>query len=259
VSNRKRAAGAARPKTATAANRQPAAPTAAARPAQRTYGGVTLSQIRGIFFFILAAGIIVYLVAQSGAIDSPSDGSAEAGFARDMKTHHGQAVEMAMIVRDRTTDPEIRTFVTDMLLTQQNQIGQFEGWLGVWGLPLGSEAKPMAWMGHEVDGLMPGMATSDQVAALAEMPHDDMVRSFLELMIVHHQSAVDMAQAVLERSDEPAVTRMAQAIIDTQASEIARMEEMLARYGVGGDPAATPGASPVADLPATAEGTPHDH
>jgi uncharacterized protein (DUF305 family) len=258
VSNRKRASGAPRVKSAPAAGRQPAA-TAPVRPPQRGFGGLSFSQMRGMFFFILAAGIIVYLVAQSGAIDSPSDGSAEAGFARDMKTHHGQAVEMAMIVRDRTTDPEIRTFVTDMLLTQQNQIGQFEGWLGVWGLPLGSEAKPMAWMGHEVDGLMPGMATSDQVAALAEMPHDDMVRSFLELMIVHHQSAVDMAQAVLERSDDPVVTRMAQAIIDSQATEISRMEEMLARYGVGGDPAATPGASPVADLPATAEGTPHDH
>jgi len=37
-----------------------------------------------------------------------SCGSAEAGFARDMQVHHDQGVELAMIVRDRTDDPDVR-------------------------------------------------------------------------------------------------------------------------------------------------------
>src|SRR5690606_19988556 len=38
----------------------------------------------------------------------PGNTSAEAGFSRDMQTHHLQAVEMSLIVRDRTEDDAIR-------------------------------------------------------------------------------------------------------------------------------------------------------
>ncbi len=47
---------------------------------------------------LLAAGAL-YLWATSWP---PGEGSAEAGFARDMMVHHAQAVEMAEIVRDGT-------------------------------------------------------------------------------------------------------------------------------------------------------------
>jgi uncharacterized protein (DUF305 family) len=229
-----------------------------AAPARRTRGGLTPSQIRAFFMFLFAAALIVYVIAQQGSASAPAEGSAEAGFARDMKTHHAQAVEMAMIVRDRTDDPDVDSLMTDMILTQQNQIGQFEGWLGVWDLPLGTDAKPMAWMGHEVDGRMPGMASSEEIAALSTLPHDEMIVEFCRLMIVHHQSAVDMAEAVLEPSDNPVVERLARSIIATQEAEIDRLEGILARYeGSGGDPAATPGASPIAGTP---EATPeHSH
>ena len=37
----------------------------------------------------------------------PSSASAEAGFARDMQTHHAQAVEMAFLIRDRSEDADL--------------------------------------------------------------------------------------------------------------------------------------------------------
>jgi uncharacterized protein (DUF305 family) len=46
---------------------------------------------------ILVAVASLYLLATS---QPPGEGSAEAGFARDMTVHHAQAVEMAEIVRD---------------------------------------------------------------------------------------------------------------------------------------------------------------
>ena len=161
----------------------------------------------------------------------PGDGSVEAGFARDMISHHAQAVEMAEIVRDRTEDPEIRTLAKDIALTQQAQIGQMRGWLAVWGLsPTGTEPA-MTWMGMPAEGRMPGMATQEEINRLSELPPGEADKRFLELMIPHHRAALDMAGAVLEKTDRPAVKELATAIKSSQETEIAYMEQMLRDRG----------------------------
>lgn len=63
-----------------------------------------------------------------------------------MQTHHNQAVQMAMIVRDKSTDPTIRTIAYDIITSQQQQAGQLYGWLVQWGLPQTSSETGMAWM-----------------------------------------------------------------------------------------------------------------
>ena len=161
----------------------------------------------------------------------PGEGSAEAGFARDMSAHHAQAVEMAEIVRDRTGNEEVKVLAEDIALTQQGQIGQMRGWLAVWGLtPTGSEPA-MAWMGMPTKGLMPGMASPEEVGALQEAPPEESDRMFLELLIPHHQAATEMARAVLEETDRPAVEEFAGAIEVSQRSEIEVMQEMLEDMG----------------------------
>ncbi|MGH2551395.1 MAG: DUF305 domain-containing protein, partial [Thermomicrobiales bacterium] len=211
---------------------------------------MTMSYIRAFAFFLLAAAVILFFVVRGGGGNTfPKTDSAEAGFARDMKTHHGQAVEMAFLLLPRVeaTDPNLTLMLRDMILTQQNQIGQMEGWLHIWDLPLGSDQQPMTWMGHPVDGLMPGMATDDQIAALSTLPERDAVISFLQLMIVHHQSAVEMANAVIERTDNDAVKTLAQSIVNTQQLEISVMQGYLATYqGLPSSPVASPVASPEA-------------
>jgi uncharacterized protein (DUF305 family) len=125
---------------------------------------------------LLAAG---WLVSSIGGDGTPGDNSVAAGFARDMNIHHAQAVEMALIVRDRTDNAEIRQLCTDILLTQQNQIGQMEGWLNAWALPLTGDKPAMAWMGHPTTGLMPGMATPEQIDNLRTLPVNQMNVLFL--------------------------------------------------------------------------------
>src|SRR5688572_23419724 len=65
----------------------------------------------------------------------PGDESAEAGFARDMATHHAQAVEMALVIRDTSSDRALRTLAYDIVVTQSTQRGVFMGWLQAWGAP----------------------------------------------------------------------------------------------------------------------------
>jgi len=145
---------------------------------------------------MIVAGVAIALTVVMAAIagwalfgggGDPGDDSVDAGFARDMSTHHEQAVQMAGIVYRRTEDEAIRGLAYDILTTQQAQIGMMGGWLGLWDLPAGSENPPMAWMGHEMTGPMPGMATDEEVASLETLPPADMDREFLRLMIAHHR------------------------------------------------------------------------
>lgn len=161
----------------------------------------------------------------------PGEGSPEAGFARDMSVHHAQAVEMAQIVREETADPDIRTLASDMAITQQGQIGQMQGWLSVWGLPVSSSNERMEWMGHTVDGQMPGMASPEEINELRNAEGEDADELFLRYMIPHHQAAIPMSEAVIERSDNGAVTELAESIAASQESEIEVMRDMREERG----------------------------
>lgn len=181
----------------------------------------------------------------------PSTRSAEAGFARDMQTHHDQAVEMSIMVRDRTDDAAVRLLAYDILTSQARQSGQMYGWLATWGLPQASPEPAMTWMHRPIPGeggahaghaagsepdvdpalvpeTMPGMATRAQLDELQSLSGRAAERRFLELMIAHHEGGVDMAEAVVARSSLPVVTDLAKSMVAAQRSEIQLMQDMLA-------------------------------
>ena len=161
----------------------------------------------------------------------PGSSSPEAGFLRDMSTHHSQAVEMALIIRDRTSDPQLKALATDIALSQTNEMGLMRGYLDLWGLPLTGDDIPMTWMGMPTEGPMPGMATPEDVERLRTLPVDQAEMLFLQFMIRHHQGGVEMAQAVLDRSDQKQVTFLAGRIVMLQNAEIGTMNSMLEDRG----------------------------
>ena len=177
------------------------------------------------------AGAVVVLFGLSVwlwlAAREPGNDSAKAGFARDMITHHAQAVEMAEIIRDKTGNERIETLATDITLTQQAQIGQMQGWLNLWDLPVAGTEPPMAWMGMSTEGRMPGMASQEEINRLRDLPPEEADRLFLQLMIPHHEAVIPMSNAVLERTGNPAVEKLANAIVASQEAEIEIMQGML--------------------------------
>ena len=199
----------------------------------------------------LAAGAgaaFVMMWAASRHTGGVGTDSPDAGFARDMATHHAQAAEMAFIVRDTSTDPALRALAYDIIVTQTAQRGVFMGWLQAWGLPQASSGPRMAWMPmHEHagampmahgDGLMPGMATVGEMEQLRQSRGVDAEVLFLQLMIRHHEGGVLMARAVLPLSSREEVTAMATAIDQTQSGEIALMQQMLTSRGARAMPRA---------------------
>lgn len=180
---------------------------------------------------------------------TPTANSAEAGFARDMQVHHDQGVELAMIVRDLTDADDVRLLAYDIARTQAQQSGQMYGWLDQWELSQAGREPSMTWMtrpgksdsGHDhTDGAagahvpgdpMPGLATAEQIAELKAASGVEAERIFLTLMIAHHQGAVDMAEAVLDRSSNSVVDSFATSVVQSQVSEIELMQTMLAKRG----------------------------
>jgi uncharacterized protein (DUF305 family) len=194
----------------------------------------------------VVVGISAFALGRLSMLDDPrpTNTSAEAGFARDMQVHHDQGVELSMIIRDRTDDPAVRLLAYDIATTQGQQSGQMYGWLTLWGLSQAGREPSMTWMtrpgrsdagdhdhasgGHAPGEPMPGLATSEQIAALTAASGVEAERIFLELMIAHHQGAVDMAEAVLDRSDHSVVRAFSTAVVASQKSEIDLMTAMLA-------------------------------
>ncbi|GAA2612833.1 DUF305 domain-containing protein [Paractinoplanes durhamensis] len=162
---------------------------------------------------------------------TPGDDSVEAGFLRDMSTHHAQAVEMSMIAHEKSTDPDIVYLANDIALTQHGQIGYMQAWLRDWNLSPTSSEQPMAWMpdsaGSVVNGLMPGMATADQLATLRKATGKDLDVQYLTLMRAHHLGGIHMAQEAERLSSNDDVTWLAGTMVASQQGEIALIDDML--------------------------------
>ncbi|MEU0488942.1 DUF305 domain-containing protein [Nocardiopsis sp. NPDC006139] len=187
------------------------------------------------------AAVILVAVALLGGYllgrpSYPLDTGADAGFLRDMSVHHNQAVDMSMIILDKTEDPELHTVATDMARTQQAQVGRMQGWLLAWNLPMRAPDRPMAWMaGHDHGGgdggvpeAMPGLATAEQLDGLRAAEGVEAEIVFLELMIAHHLGGIEMAEAEVDLGREEMVVDFAQGMIDAQGAEVDLMERMLA-------------------------------
>ena len=178
----------------------------------------------------------------------PAADSVDVGFARDMSIHHEQAVQMAALVYDRSDDPAVRLLAFDILTTQQGQIGIMSGWLDAWDVPWTTTGPRMAWMGMPTEGLMPGMATTEQLDSLRAADGAAADVLFLQMMIPHHVGGVDMAAAAAVDAERASVRQLATAMAEAQTSEIAYMNELLLAKG----------AAPV-DAPAVDDGGGHQH
>jgi uncharacterized protein (DUF305 family) len=184
----------------------------------------------------VAVGLLLGAIASLLVVPSltrPGDTSAEAGFARDMSTHHAQAVEMAMLAHQKGNDIAVRTVGGDIALTQQGQIGTMQAWLREWKLsPTGSQPR-MAWMpeGSEgvENGLMPGMATDADRERLRNATGREFDVLFLQLMLKHHLGGIHMAEEVLDLTDDAEVRRLAQSMVNGQRGEVAMFQDFLKR------------------------------
>jgi len=164
-------------------------------------------------------------------LTAPGDDSAEAGFARDMSSHHAQAVEMALLAYRNGENPGVRQLGYDIATVQQAQIGVMQTWLRDWGLsPTGSRPR-MAWMpdGQQSleNGLMPGMATPQQLEQLRNAKGRDFDVLFSQLMLRHHLGGIHMVDGVLSETSDGEVRGLAEGMKAGQTKEVKILQDLL--------------------------------
>ncbi|HEX6387032.1 MAG TPA: DUF305 domain-containing protein [Anaerolineae bacterium] len=181
-----------------------------------------------VLLLLLVAGGLGYWLRASQV---PGPDSADVGFARDMSDHHRQAVEMSALLYDRTDDETMRLLAYDILTSQQAQIGIMSGWLDAWGYNWSSSGPKMEWMGMPTTGLMPGMATVEEMNRLRDAQGVEADAIFMQLMIPHHRSGVMMAEAAAAQAETEVVRNLAQGMAEAQRVEIDYMQQLLQEKG----------------------------
>jgi len=96
-------------------------------------------------------------------------------------------------------------------------------------------------------------AMSKMMAGMTIKPSGNIDKDFVDMMVPHHQGAIDMAQAELRYGHNEQLRRIAQEIIVGQLQEIAAMKLAI------GEPLPPSAAAPTQGVPAPASGaSPHD-
>lgn len=170
---------------------------------------------------VFVAIIVALTISITGSIIGLTIGSdrnevsSSAQFNQAMMNHHSQAVTIAMTIVQRGEHNDLVIVARDIVLTQQAQIGAM-------GARLDSIGAPRVGDGHR----MPGMASSQEVAALQELPVEDAQREMVRLMIRHHIGGVEMAQQALKSDLDAETRRLAQSIVNSQRSELELLRQL---------------------------------
>lgn len=143
-------------------------------------------------------------------------------FLDTMAHHHQGAINMAKMALTQTSSAGIKTFAQDIITKQEQEIAQFKTWREAWysGKSDATNMK-MPGMSHTTNLMQKNMPALQVAQGMA------FDRLFLELMIPHHQSAIDMSKPALKKLQHPELKESARKIIDDQAKEITQMKQWL--------------------------------
>lgn len=202
----------------------------ASRPARRVVSRADgfRSVPRGIVVAVASLAFAGVLTAcgADGTARSAAHNDADVSFASDMIIHHEQAIEMAQMVDDNTVDPAVADLADRIEAAQAPEIELMTGWLEEWDEPVPDQGAMDHSNMEGMDG-MAGMMTAEDMAALEAADGAAFQTMWLEMMIEHHQGAVEMARSVLDEGQYEPARKVAETIIETQQAEIEEMEGLL--------------------------------
>jgi len=193
-------------------------------------------------FALALAALLAITISACGGSDSPADANAvDEAFVNEMVMHHELAVEMAKIAQDRGQHPELQQLADDIVSTQEKEITEMRTVQGE--LSGSSDSGSMSGMdmsssehgGHSTSAdaktlgiSMDEMGMSMDVSSLKTA--DPFDRAFIEMMVPHHQGAVMMANAELEKGVNPDLRSLARRIISAQTREIGDMQSWFGKW-----------------------------
>jgi uncharacterized protein (DUF305 family) len=173
---------------------------------------------------LIAAALLAVLVAcgEDDEADRPGN-RVEKSFLTGMVAHHESALEMAAIAKTRGKDLFVKDLAGDILLTQRREIDEMER---IYERLFDGKLTPDP-SGHDGLGLSAEDAGMTHTSAMNDElrsaePFD---RAFVDEMVPHHEGALKMSRAVLRRTDDGALRRLADGIVSAQEREIEAMND----------------------------------
>ena len=185
-----------------------------------------------------AAAALTLTLAGCSASESSTDGKAyndaDVDFASDMIQHHAQALQMVDLTLGRKLDAEVVTLTEQIRAAQAPEIEKMADWLEDWDQPVPETSRDHA-NAHaqehgesvEMDTDMPGMLSANELESLESASGPEFQTMWLEMMIEHHEGAVEMAEAQVEEGSNAKAVALAEDIISTQEREISTMQDLL--------------------------------
>ena len=157
--------------------------------------------------------------------------SADVNFMQGMIIHHNQAIVMSNLVDGRTNSPAIIDLAGRIKVSQDDEINFMENWL--------KERDEMTHSRHHTHHSMKGMATKEQLEELAASLGNSFDQLFLELMVAHHDGAIEMVSELSKfrgAAYDPVMNEFISDLVNDQAVEIERMNILLTE--ISADPRA---------------------
>ena len=166
------------------------------------------------------------------AITDTSYSPDDVAFMQGMIPHHEQALMMAELVSERTNQAELGEIAGRIKASQKDEIEFMQGWLNDRNEPIASSDMHMghSQTAHPDGHVMKGMATPEQMAELAAANATAFDRLFLQLMITHHEGAVEMVEHLLDQPGsayDPVLFEFVGDVKNDQRVEIERMHALL--------------------------------
>ncbi|MBC8135483.1 MAG: DUF305 domain-containing protein, partial [Fibrella sp.] len=154
-----------------------------------------------------AHGGMDHAMGDSGmtALQAKTGKDFDVAFLSQMIAHHQAAVVMAEQALSTATKPETKAEAQKVVDSQSKEIAQMTGWL-------------KTWYGTTPDKQSQALVNADMKDMTGMPVTTDAM--FYEMMIPHHQGAIDMSELALKNSDRPEVKELAQNIITAQKAEI---------------------------------------
>jgi uncharacterized protein (DUF305 family) len=193
---------------------------------------------------VLAAVAVTALIAGCGSnqgsmpemlSDGPSPTStgpmsdhnqADATFAEQMIPHHQAALALTAMVPTHTANPRVRDLATQIGNGQKPEIDEMTGWLARWGISMPTPRSP-APPNMSAAPQLPGVPTTGQTQQLRGVSGAGFDHMWLNMMIKHHQGAVEVAKTELAQGGNAEAKALAQRIVDTQQTQIDQMRGLL--------------------------------
>lgn len=149
-----------------------------------------------------------------GVLSRLSGRAFDRAFLSMMIPHHQAAVAMSQTVLP-TKNAQVKAWASAIIRDQNREITQMHTLLKSYG---GVESSAAGGM----QAMMGGMADSLKQASNKE-------RAFVQSMLPHHASAIEMANLALQKSQNPSILKLARDIVRTQAQEMYEFKLYLLR------------------------------